>query len=157
MMMKIVLFTLFLSLSLTKCEQTVRSRTLKYSCDLKPLQHTLPSPHDNQARIPDLEDHKATVTGTCFFFCRVSWKFSMSHAVCKTSATNLDPRFKTNSATSVLPSSFCSLANADDSVYDFIFLATTIRHVHTKTFVFYDYYLCYFSARDLGWFLHCNL
>ena len=68
----------------------------------------------------------------------------MSHAVCKTSATNLDPRFKTNSATSVLPSTFCSLENAGNSVYDFFFLATTIRHVHTKTFVFHDYYLCYF-------------
>ena len=81
----------------------------------------------------------------------------MSHAVCKTSATNLVPRFKTNSATSVLPSSLCSLANAGNSIYDFLFLATTIRHVHTKTFVFYDYYLCYFSALDFGWFLHCNL
>ena len=60
----------------------------------------------------------------------------MSHTVCKTSATNLDPRFKTNPATSVLSSSFGPLANADNSVYDFIFSATTIRHVQTKTFVF---------------------
>ena len=35
MMMKIVLSTIFLSLSLTKCEQTVRSWTLKYCCKLK--------------------------------------------------------------------------------------------------------------------------
>ena len=50
----------------------------------------------------------------------------------------------------VLPSSFCSLANAGNSVYDFIFLPTTIRHVHTKTFVFYDYCSCYFLPATLA-------
>ena len=96
--------------------------------------------------IRHLENHKPTVTGNCFFR-RVSREFSMSHAVCKTSATNLDPPFKRNSPTSVFSSSFCSLANAGNSVYDFIFLATTIRHVHTRTFVFCLLFMLSFCPR----------
>ena len=148
--MNIVLFTFFLSLSLTKCKQNVRSWTLKYCCELKPFQHTLPAAHDNQARIPDLENHKASVTGTCFFLQSFFGNFT-----CPIQYAKLPQRIWTRDSKQIRPS-FCSLANADNSVYAFSFLTTSIRHVHTKTFVFYDNYLCYFSARNLGCLLHCN-
>ena len=50
----------------------------------------------------------------------------ISHAICSTSATTLDPRLIMNSAKSVLPSCFCYLAKKSRSVRVLIFLATTI-------------------------------
>ena len=62
------------------------------------------------------------------FLClsRLSLEFSSSQVVASTSATTFAPLFTINSAMSVFPSTFCSLARASSSVLDLMFLARMI-------------------------------
>ena len=136
MMIKIILYTLFPSLSLKKCEQTVRSRTLKYRCELNPLQYTLPTAHDNKAPIPDLENHKATVTGTCFFLQSF---LEIFHVPCSMQnfRNEFGPAIKNKFGHVCFAFKSLLFSKCRELGIRFlIFLATTIRHVHTKTFVF---------------------
>ena len=78
----------------------------------------------------------------------------MSHAVCKTSATNLDPRFKTNSATSVLPSSLCSLPmQVTRYTISFFWLLQFGTFIRRDSFFMITIYVIFLPSTLAGFFI----
>ena len=108
--------TRFLTASLNaSLDKSFHSRICSAHCSHLPLHPSVQGSSTNFCKISSLD---------ILLLRSTSLDLSMSQAVEMTSSSTLFPLFITNSAKSVLPSDFCSRANASSSVLFWMFFST---------------------------------